>query len=151
VAEDLEALAAEQIARGHDPGLVRRRLGLTEPLRTSDPEDVAHAVLLEKAQAGDAKAAEALIRLEHSRELKDVKVAEVRANLGDSYDREKKLRKVLNDTNTPDEQGEWLALFDRAVREGADSLSGDEARTFVRLYVAVEVAAKAALGDVDDE
>jgi hypothetical protein len=151
MAEDLEALASELIARGHDPGLVRRRLGLTEPPRPSDPEDVAHAVLLEKAQAGDPKAAEALIRLGHSRELKDLKRAEVRAKIGDSIDREKKLRQVLNETNTPDEQGEWLALFDRAVKEGADSLSGDEARTFVRLYVAVEVAAKAALGDVDDE
>jgi hypothetical protein len=146
VAEDLEALASELIARGHDPGLVRRRLGLTEPLRPLDPEGVAHAVLLEKAQAGDPKAAEALIRLEHSRELKDVKVAEVRAKLGD-YDREKKLREVLNAANTPDEQAEWLALFDKAAREGADSLSGDEARTFVRLYVTVETAAKAALGD----
>jgi hypothetical protein len=147
VAPDLEALASQLIARGHDPGLVRRRLGLTEPPRTSDPEEVAHAVLMEKAQAGDAKAAEALIRLGHSRELKDVKVAEVRAKLGDSYDREKKLREVINAANTPEEQDEFLALFDRVVSEGADSLSGDEARTFVRLYVTVEVAAKAALGD----
>jgi hypothetical protein len=105
---------------------------------------------MEKAQAGDAKAAEALIRLRHSRELKDLKRAEVRAKLGDSIDRDKKLRQALDETNTPDEQGEWLALFDRVVKEGADSLSGDEARTFVRLYVAVEVAAKAALGDVDE-
>jgi hypothetical protein len=151
VAEDPEALASELIARGHDPGLVRRRLGLAEPPRPSDPEGVAHAVLLEKAQAGDSKAAEALIRLGHSRELKDLKRAEVRAKLGDSIDREKTLRKVLNETNTFDELSEFLALFDRVVKEGADSLSGDEARTFVRLHVAGEVAAKAALGDVDDE
>ena len=151
MAEDLEALAAELVARGHDPGLVRRRLGLAEPARPSDPEGVAHAVLLEKAQAGDPKAAEALIRLGHSRELKDLKRAEVRAKLGDSIDREWKLRKVLNETHTPDEQGEWLALFDRAVKEGADSLSGDEARTFVRLHVAVDAAAMEALGDVYEE
>jgi hypothetical protein len=92
-----------------------------------------------------------LIRLGHSRELKDLKRAEVRAKLGDSIDRDKKLRKVINETSNFDELSEWLVLFDRAVREGADSLSGDEARTFVRLYVAGEVAAKAALGDVDDE
>jgi hypothetical protein len=146
VAEDLEALAAELVARGNDGGLVRRRLGLAEPARPSKPEDVAQALLLERVKAGDARAAEALIRLAHGRELRDLKAAVAGAKLGDAFDRERRLREVVLRVNTVEEEELYLALFAKAEREGADALTGDEAKAFVRLHVRVEVAAREVLG-----
>jgi hypothetical protein len=146
VAEDLEALAAELVARGHDEGLVRRRLGLPEPAKPSEPEDVARALLLERARGGDARAAEALLRLAHGRELKDLKAAVAGSKPGGAFDRERRLREVVLRVNTVEEEELYLAPFEKAEREGADALTGDEAKTFVRLHMRVEVAAREVLG-----